>query len=109
MLACSQMTNQKQTRPRNEITLLVDNRNWSDAKVYAITGAGERRIATVTSLSQQTVKVALDNSGEFSVQVRFIGSTARWYVQPILVSPGDLVKLTIANTESFTNLIRDDS
>jgi hypothetical protein len=76
------------------ITLRVDNQNYYDATVYAVTDAGERhRIGRVTGLSHDTFRFRwLYNDLRMFIQLLADGSAA---TQSVVVTPGDSINLVI--------------
>ena len=90
--------------PKPIITLRVENQNYYDATVYALSDAGERqRIGQVTGLTHSTFTFRwLHNEMRVLIQLLADGSA----VSPsVLVSPGDSVNLVI---EPNLNLVIPD-
>ena len=76
------------------ITLRVDNQNYYDATVYAVTEAGaQQRIGRVTGLSHDTFTFRwLHNDLRVLIQLLADGSGV---TQPVFVTPGDSLNLVI--------------
>jgi hypothetical protein len=76
------------------ITLRVENQNYNDATVYAVTDAGEQqRIGRVTGLSHDTFRFRwLHNDLRVLIQLLADGSAV---TQPVVVTPGDSLNLVI--------------
>jgi hypothetical protein len=84
----------EEPRPAPIITLRVENQNYYDATVYAVTDAGERRrIGRVTGLSHDTFRFRwLHDQLRVLIQLLADGSEV---TQPVLVQPGDSLNLVI--------------
>jgi len=80
--------------PKPVITLRVENQNYYDATVYAVSEAGDRqRIGQVTGLSHGTFSFRwLHNELRVLIQLLADGSTVS---EPVLVNPGDSLNLVI--------------
>jgi hypothetical protein len=80
--------------PKPIVTLSVENQNYYDATVYAVTEAGERqRIGRVTGLTRSTFTFRwLHNDLRVLIQLLADGSAI---TQPVPVNPGDSLNLVI--------------
>lgn len=76
------------------ITLRVDNQNYYDATVYAVTDAGEQqRVGRVTGLSRGTFTFRwLHNDLRVLIQLLADGSAV---TPSVIVTPGDSLNLVI--------------
>ena len=90
------------------VTLIVRNNNWQDAKIYLLTGAGRRRVGTVTSMSRGTViklrRSSFTGDGECAIAVELIGSGVRYVSPRVLIGEGRTLDLRIQNTLSFSTI-----
>lgn len=76
-----------------EITLQVDNQNFHDATLYAIRGGERRRIGNVSGLKTgQFSFVWTDLDLRVEIHLLSVGS---YFTSPIMIEPGDEVKLTV--------------
>jgi hypothetical protein len=79
--------------------LRVENRSWSDVRVYAVTTAGQRiRIGNVTGSSTATLGIpasVVGGGSDLVFQVDPVGSRATASSFRIFVRPGDNVTITI--------------
>ena len=80
--------------PKPIITLRVENQNFYDATVYAVSDAGERqRLGRVTGLSHDTFTFRwLHQELRVLIQLLADGSAI---TQPVLVNPGDSLNMVI--------------
>ena len=80
--------------PPPVITLRVENQNYYDATVYALSDGGDRqRLGQVTGLTHGTFSFRWPhNDLRVVIQLLADGSAV---TQPVLVSPGDSVNLVI--------------
>ena len=80
--------------PKPIITLRVENQNYYDATVYAVSDGGERqRLGQVTGLTHGTFTFRwLHEELRVIIQLLAGGSTVS---QPVLVNPGDSINLVI--------------
>jgi hypothetical protein len=90
------------------VTVLVENSNWLDMRVYAVreNGASDR-IGTVTSFSSRKLELpkwlARDNIEVQLVAVP-IGSTQRHASPPVIVSKGDVVEWQLQNNLALSSI-----
>ncbi len=91
----------------------IRNNNWQDVKVYLVSANGSRpvRIGTVTSFSTIVIPMrgpiasqAL-SQGSLQFLIRPIGSNVRYTTRAILVNPGNVTELTVANRLEFSTLM----
>lgn len=77
----------------SEVSVEVDNRNWSDITIYLMTGGLPQRLGMVTALSNGSFAFPsqrLSTSG--SVRLRALPVAGRPYTsEPILVQPGQAI------------------
>lgn len=80
--------------PKPVLTLRVENQNFYDATVYALSDGGERqRLGRVTGLSHGTFTFRwLHDELRVIIQLLAGGSAV---TQPVLVNPGDSLNLVI--------------
>ncbi len=80
--------------PAPVITLRVDNQNYYDATVYALSEAGERqRLGQVTGLSRGTFRFRWIHD-QLRVVIRLLANGSA-VTEPVLVNPGDSLNLVI--------------
>lgn len=78
----------------------VGNNNWLHVNVYAVRGSMRHRLGTVTSLSSETFRVPghlLESGTTIRLVADPIGSDETWHTEPIHVSAGGYVDLTLEN------------
>lgn len=81
-------------------TLVIENDNPSTVTVYALRNGSRQRIGTVTGLSSQQFTIRrnmLGTDGELRVGVDPVGSSRLYTAQPILVTEGDTIELTVSS------------
>jgi hypothetical protein len=86
-------------RKAEDALLIVDNQNFYDVDVYAVSSGLPTRIGTVTG-GNSTARFALSptiiNSSDFRLVATPIGGNGRASSGPLLVSPGRTIRFTIA-------------
>lgn len=92
-----------------EVTVEVDNHNWSDMVVYAVRGGMRVRLGTVSAMSRGRFPVprsALASSGQLRLFADPIGSSRGYLSDAISVRPGQLVSLDVGHNlaMSFTSV-----
>lgn len=87
-------------RPVGPVRLEVENRSWTDAAIYLLSGGLTRRVGFVTGVSTRTFWVSaaeLGVTGEIRLQAHPIGSRSSLTTETLLVHPGQLVRFTLEN------------
>ena len=72
----------------------VQNQNFYDATVYAITAAGERRLGIVAGNGRRTFTARLVGPGDVRLRVRLLGG-GNFTTHPMPASPGETLVLII--------------
>jgi hypothetical protein len=89
------------TRPPavSEISVEVDNHNWSDMTIYLMTGGLPQRLGMVTALSNATfVFPSLRINAASGVRLRALPvAGAAFTTETILVQPGQAIMWTLEN------------
>ncbi len=91
-----------------EITVVVDNGNWLDVRVYARSESGSfDRIGTVTSFSTRKLELPrwiTSANTEVQLIAAPIGSTQRYAAPPVLVSAGDVIEWKLGNNLASSSI-----
>ncbi len=79
--------------------LQVENHNWQDATVYAVTDGTRQRIGMVTTNESErfTLPQGAVRAGELRLMVRLIGSASSYLSPPILVTRGATITFDVEN------------
>lgn len=88
------------------VSLIVENQNWLDAKIY-LAGAGTRvRLGTVTSMDTGRMEIPhyAWQGGAFQLEVELIGSNDHQLTHQILASSGDQVLWSLRNSLSLSSV-----
>jgi hypothetical protein len=85
-------------RAEPSATVMVENFNFYDANIYAISGARRQRLGFSTGLGTQSFTIpasVLAGSGEVRFEVRPIGRADFPLTETVIVNPGDVVMLRV--------------
>ena len=98
----------ERNQPR-EVTVQVQNQNWSDMVVYAVRGGMRVRLGTVSAMSRGSFPVprtALAGSGQLRLLADPIGSSRGFLSDVLSVRPGQRVSLEVGHdlAMSFTSV-----
>lgn len=82
-----------------DVTLVVENHNWLDAKIYALRSGTRIRLGTVTSMrtGRFVVPPMARAPGHVRLRVELLGSNEAHTTDEILVQPGNHVYWSIEN------------
>ncbi len=92
----------------------IRNNNWSDVKVYMLPASGGRpvRMGTVTSMTtlriplRGAVATELNSQGSLRFLIRPLGDLRENYLtHSVLMIPGDVMSLTVANQLWLSTLV----
>ena len=83
-----------ETGASRTVMVEVQNQNFYDATIYAITGAGERRLGIVAGNARRTFTARLVGPGDVRLRVRLLGGGS-FTTQPMPASPGETLVLII--------------
>ncbi len=91
----------------------IRNDNWSDVKVYLVDASGGMpvRLGTITSMT--TLRVPLRGAvasqlrlhGSLRFQIRPFASRSSYLTDALMMSPGDVMHLTVANQLRLSTLV----
>jgi hypothetical protein len=96
-------------RQANDAVLIVENQNFSDVDVYALSGGLATRIGTVTGNS--TMRFSLNASviaaSDFRLIATPIGGNGRGASGVLVARPGQTIKFTVAPVlnQSFAQIL----
>jgi len=84
----------------------VENLNFNDARLYAVTGGSRRRVGQVSALSSQTLKIPWSiMSDRLRIEVDLV--TGPSCVTPeVMADPGERIYLQIASRFDGSGLCR---
>ena len=91
----------------------IRNNNWADVKVYMVPASGARpvRMGTVTSMTtvriplRGAVASELDREGSLRFLIRPLGSRSSYTTHSVIMTPGDVMSLTVANQLRLSTLV----
>lgn len=89
------------------VTLRLENHNWQDVRVYAISGSLARRIGTVTGLTTEEFTLPRDMNvtvHDFQIAISPIGMRGVHYSPRIVLNPGDRIQYRVANNLALSTL-----
>ncbi len=84
----------------------VTNNGWSDVDVYVMRGTARMRLGMVTSMQSQRFHVPpsyLNGTTDLRLHAHPIGGFDDYETQPLLVSPGQQVALTLQNNLNLSS------
>jgi hypothetical protein len=84
----------------------VTNNGWSDVNVYLLRGTSKVRLGMVTSMTSERFPVPknfLNGSSDLRLHAHPIGGFNDYETQPLLVSPGQQVALTLQNNLNLSS------
>jgi hypothetical protein len=91
-----------------ELSLEVENHNWSDVVIYLLRGGQAERIGTVTAHSTSTFVFPyrrLGTSGNTRLSAYPIGGRSAFNSENLLVQPGQSIKWTLESDLSRSSLM----
>ena len=80
-------------------TLVIENDNPRIVNVTALRGGTRYRLGTVSALSTQELEIdrhMIDSTGQLQLLIQPLGSGNVYRGQPILVSEGDVIELSVS-------------
>ncbi len=91
----------------------IRNDNWSDVKVYLVhaNGAMPLRLGTITSMTtlriplRRAVASQLNSQGSLRFLIRPLGSRSSYMTDSVIMTPGDVMHLTVANQLRLSTLV----
>jgi hypothetical protein len=90
---------EKQTPPPAEdISVAVDNHNWSDIVIYLMRGTQSQRLGMVTALSNIQFAFpysSLNSGGNLRLRAYPIGGAGSYTSEDLVVQPGQMIKWTL--------------
>lgn len=99
--------------PHQQTAVRIRNNNWSDVKVYLVRANGGVlvRLGTITSMTTLRIPVRgpvateLQIHGSLRFLIRPLGSRSSYTTHSVLVTPGDVMSLTVANQLWLSTLV----
>ena len=84
---------------RNEAVVQVANHNSATVVVYALSDGTRWRLGTVETGNEEafSLPASIGASGDVSLMAHPIGSRVAYVSDPVLVGPGDRIRLTVEN------------
>lgn len=86
-------------RQANDVMLVVENQNFTDVDIYALSSGLPTRIGTVSggnSTARFVLRPTVTNASDFRLIATPIGGNGRVSSGPLIVSSGRTIKFTIA-------------
>jgi hypothetical protein len=89
---------QEQRPPAEDVSVAIDNHNWSDIVIYLMRGTQAQRLGMVTALS--TIEFAfpyssLNSGGNLRLKAYPIGGSGAFTSEDLQVQPGQMIKWTL--------------
>jgi hypothetical protein len=89
---------EKEAPPAEDVSVAVDNHNWSDIVIYLMRGTQAQRLGMVTALS--TIEFAfpyssLNSGGNLRLKAYPIGGPGPYTSEDLVVQPGQMIKWTL--------------
>jgi hypothetical protein len=84
----------------------VTNNGWSDVDMFLLRGSSRIRLGMVTSMSSQRFTVPasfLNGASDLRLHAHPIGGFNDFQTQPLLVSPGQQISLTLQNNLNLSS------
>lgn len=97
-----------ETRASGPITVVVDNRNWSDMKVYAIADGLRYRLGTAYTMTPAEFELPRHLQADvrgLELVALPIGGNRLHRSGNLLVTPGDVVGWTLENHSGFSSIL----
>ena len=93
----------------SRISVQVENGNWLDVRVYAVSESGAYdRLGTVTSFTSRTFELPrwiTAATSQIQLVAAPIGSTQTFTTQPVLVSVGDVIEWKLTNNLVLSSIL----
>ena len=87
------------------VRLIVQNLNFSDARLYAITRGGRRSLGIVGGKSTEEFTLDWATPGSLQIEINLLAGP-RCYTREMEVDPGDVLDLQIASVFTQTSACR---
>jgi hypothetical protein len=87
--------------PNSPVQVVVDNRGFSDATIYLVSGGLIKRVGLVTGTSSQQFEVPagyIGTAGEVRLQAHQVGSAGWMTTDLMTVRPGGIIRFTVENS-----------
>lgn len=108
MSECAGTTRYAPRETSRRTAVVVANHNWATAKVYLISrDLGRIRLATAETESEQRVflpRMSDVFGSNVGFEVELVGSTLSYQIDPVMLSPGTVMRVTIHNALSLSNV-----
>lgn len=91
---------------RQEALLKVKNYNWSDVTIYAVRSGVQFRIGTVPSMGEKVFPLSAtltSGTSDFQLFARPLASGYGFISEPILLSSGQSIDLTLENNINLSS------
>ena len=99
---------------RHEQTAVsIRNNNWSDVTVYLLQAGGGspvriRRVGSLTTARiplRGRIRSELQAHGQLQFLIKPFASSATYITNSVVLTPGDVLRLTVANQLAFSTLV----
>jgi hypothetical protein len=96
---CGFFSSRDPSPPSSEVSVEVENQNWSDITIYLMAGGLPQRLGMVTALSNATFVVSPQRlNTTHPLRLRALPVAGRAFTsEPILVQPGQAITWTLRN------------
>ncbi len=111
--ATTGVSSSRAVTPDDQTTISIRNYNWSDVKVYLVPASGGTpvRIGTVGSLATERIRVRgfvkteLQAHGRLQFLIRPFASSTSYLTPSVVLDPGGVLRLTVANQLPLSTLV----
>ena len=91
--------------PHQQTAVSIRNDNWSNVKVYLVHASGGIPVRLGTVMSMTTLRIPLrgavasqlNSEGSLRFEIRPLGSRSSYMTDSVIMTPGDVMHLTVAN------------
>ncbi len=91
----------------------IRNDGWSDVKIYLVQASGGMPVRLGTIMSMTTLRIPLrgavasqlNREGTLRFEIRPLGSRSSYMTDSVIMTPGDVMHLTVANHSWLTTLV----
>ena len=83
----------------------VENDNWADVIVYVVSSGYRTRIGRAESMHSSVLRLPLITDGYIRFQLRPLASEEYYTLDPVLVTPGQRISMSVRNALQLSTLM----
>ena len=108
----------RRVEPQKQTAVRIRNDSWNDVKVYLVQAGGGMPVRLGTIMSMTTLRIPLrgavasqiDSQGSLRFEIRPLGSRNGYVTESVIMTPGDVMHLTVAShLRNSTLVVRGSS